>query len=274
MVAHRLLRQVQHLADGPVGVALGDERQHAPLAVREARQLRLGLEADVSARHIAFLETGRSFPTRAMVIRLSNALDVPRGERNALLEAAGFAPVYQRRDLGAADMRSIREAVQWTLSRHAPYPAFAYDRRWQLVELNGPATAMLGAAGLRPGDSILEAMLAPSALRDAIANWPEVARYICARLKTESRALGGDPVLSAAAEKLAAEAGESAGNAAALPVVATTRYRWGNGVLSFFSTIAQFGSAEDIALAELRLELLFPADEITRQTLGATAESN
>lgn len=239
---------------------------------RGLSQLRLGLEAEVSARHIAFLETGRSHPTRAMVIRLSNALDIPRGERNALLEAAGFAPAYQRRDLGAEDMRSIRAAVQWMLSRHAPYPAFAYDRRWHLVELNAPAAHMLGAVGLKAGDSILDAMLEPSPLRDAIANWPDVARHIRARLKTESRALGGDALLASAAEKLAAEADDPPSSLTPLPAVTTTRYRLGGAVLTFFSTIAQFGLSDDIALAELKLELLFPADEATEQALRAASE--
>lgn len=252
----------------PFADSLKDWRRRRGLS-----QLRLSLEADVSARHIAFLETGRSHPTRAMVIRLSNALDVPRGERNALLEAAGFAPAYQRRDLGAEDMRAIRAAVQWMLARHAPYPAFAYDRHWHLVDLNAPAALILGAAGLKVGDSILDAMLSPSPLREAIVNWPDVARYIRARLKTESRALGGDPLLSAAAETLAAETGEPAGSTAPLPAVTTTRYRLGEAVFTFFSTIAQFGSADDIALAELRLELLFPADEATRTALAAAAES-
>jgi transcriptional regulator with XRE-family HTH domain len=237
---------------------------------RGLSQLRLGLEADVSARHIAFLETGRSQPTRAMVIRLSEALEVPRVERNVLLEAAGFAAAYQRRDLDAAEMRSIQSAVDWTLSRHAPYPAFAYDRHWDLVALNDPAARILGAAGLGVGDSILDAMLAPSPLRSAIENWPEVAHHIHARLKTESRHLGGDAVLSAAAEKLADEIGEPKSGTTSLPAVITTRYRLGPDLFSFFSTIAQFGSAEDIALAELRLELLFPADQATQQALEAS----
>jgi hypothetical protein len=166
-------------------------------------------------------------------------------------------------------MRSIRSAVDWTLARHAPYPAFAYDRHWRLAALNDPATRLLGAAGLEVGDSILDAMLAPGPLRSAIENWPEVAHHIHARLKTESRHLGGDPVLSAAAEKLADEIDEPKGGVASLPAVITTRFRLGPDLFSFFSTIAQFGSAEDIALAELRLELLFPADRATRTALEA-----
>ncbi len=236
---------------------------------RGMSQLRLGLEADVSARHIAFLETGRSNPTRAMVIRLSEALAVPRSERNALLEAAGFAAAYRRRKLDDAEMASIRAAVDWTLARHAPYPAFAYDRHWCLMALNAPATALLGSVGLGSGKSLIGAFLEPGPFRDAIANWPEVALHIGARLRTESRHLGGDPVLDQAADKLAAETTGPSSPAGALPAIFTTRFRAGDVTLSLFSTIAQFGSAEDIALAELKIELLFPADDATGRILGA-----
>lgn len=241
---------------------------------RGLSQLSLGLAADVSARHIAFLETGRSQPTRAMVIRLSTALAVPRGERNALLEAAGFAAAYRRRDLRAAEMTAIRSAVDWTLERHAPYPAFAYDRHWTLVAVNPPAARLLGAVDLGPGDSMLEAMLGSGPLRSAIDNWEEVALHICARLRTESRHVGGDALLDEAAAKLAAECGEPAAGPGVLPAVITTRFQLGDVCLTMFSTITQFGSAEDIALAELKLELLFPADEATRQALLAAAAAS
>ena len=240
---------------------------------RGMSQLALGLTADVSARHIAFLETGRSHPTGAMVIRLSEALEVPRIDRNALLEAAGFASAYRRRDLGAAEMKVVRSAVEWTLAQHAPYPAFAYDRHWVLAALNPIAARLLGAVGLGVGDSMLAAFVEPSPLRAAIDNWPELAAHLSARLRTESRHLGGDAVLTEAAELLAAESAEPSRGAGMLPAVIPTRYRIGETTLSLFSTIAQFGSAEDIALAELKIELLFPADETTRLLLAHSMSS-
>ena len=239
---------------------------------RGMSQLRLALEADVSARHIAFLETGKANPTRGMVIRLSEALEVPRAERNVLLEAAGFAGVYALRTLAAEDMASIRAALEWTLQRHDPYPAIAFDRHWVLVSLNRAATGMLSAVGLAIGDSMLDALLDPSRLRSAIDNWPEVAAHMRARLRTESRHLGGDPVLDRAADLLMREANPKHAMAGALPAVITTRYLAGGALLSFFSTIAQFGSAQDIALADLKIELLFPADEATRRTIAASVE--
>lgn len=239
---------------------------------RGMSQLRLALEADVSARHIAFLETGKANPTRGMVIRLSEALEVPRAERNVLLEAAGFAGVYALRTLAAEDMASIRAALEWTLQRHDPYPAIAFDRHWVLVSLNRAATGMLSAVGLAIGDSMLDALLDPSRLRSSIDNWPEVAAHMRARLRTESRHLGGDPVLDRAADLLMREVDPKHAMAGALPAVITTRYLAGGALLSFFSTIAQFGSAQDIALADLKIELLFPADEATRRTIAAGVE--
>lgn len=239
---------------------------------RGMSQLRLALEADVSARHIAFLETGKANPTRGMVIRLSEALEVPRAERNVLLEAAGLAGVYALRTLAAEDMASIRAALEWTLQRHDPYPAIAFDRHWVLVSLNRAATGMLSAVGLAIGDSMLDALLDPSRLRSSIDNWPEVAAHMRARLRTESRHLGGDPVLDRAADLLMREVDPKHAMAGALPAVITTRYLAGGALLSFFSTIAQFGSAQDIALADLKIELLFPADEATRRTIAAGVE--
>jgi hypothetical protein len=198
---------------------------------------------------------------------------VPRAERNILLEAAGFAAAYRRRNLAEAEMSQFREAVDWTLSRHDPYPAFAIDRHWILFAMNASANRLLGAFGVVPGASLLEALLAPGRLRQSIENWSEVAQHLGTRLKTESRHLGGDAVLDAAAARLATEHDDKSDAPAVQPAMLTTRFRAGNISLVFFSTIAQFGSAEDIALSELRIEFLFPADEMTRIALCSGAET-
>lgn len=237
-------------------------------------QLRLGLEADVSARHIAFLETGRSQPTRTMVIRLSEALEVPRRDRNRLLEAAGFAAAYGCRDMATAEMSSIRAAIDWTLERHEPYPGFALDRSWMIFAMNRPARHLLSGIGLTVGSNLAEAFLANATLRSAVENWAEVAQHLTVRMRTESRHLGGDPALDAAASRLADEAGEIEHSRSLLPAVIPTRLRTPTGLLSFFSTIAQFGSAEDIALADLKIELLFPTDQITRSAMAALADAS
>jgi transcriptional regulator with XRE-family HTH domain len=232
---------------------------------RRLSQLDLGLAANVSARHISFLETGRAKPSRSMVLQLSETMQMPRPARNTLLNAAGFTDAYHSRDLNAADMAPIRAAVTWTLHRHDPLPAIALDRHWTVVNANTSATNLLAAVGFATGDSLLEALTHASRLRDALANWPEVRRHFLARLRTENAQLGGDTVLDAAIAILAREDAEFDHNAQdVLSAVIPTRYRFGGAILSLFSTIAQFGTAEDIALADLKIELMFPADDVTR----------
>lgn len=235
-------------------------------------QLDLGLAANVSARHISFLETGRARPSRPMVVQLSETLQVPRSARNSLLNAAGFSSVYRTRDLAAEDMAHVRAALVWMLERHDPFPAFALDRHWTLLMANRSASMMLGNIGLEVGDSLLDAFTDSVVLRDFVENWSEVARHIVTRLRTESAHLGGDPVLDEAANRLAEETGLTLPHAdGALLAVAPARYRASGIILSFFSTIAQFGTAEDIALADIKIELLFPADDTTRDILLAAA---
>ncbi len=235
---------------------------------RRLSQLDLGLAANVSARHISFLETGRSRPSRSMVLLLSETLDIPRETRNSLLNAAGFSPAYRARAFADGDMAQVHAAVDWTLNRHDPFPAMALDRHWTVVSANRTASLLLDRIDLGVGDSLLTALTESALLHDAIENWPDVARFMMVRLRTESTYLGRDPVLDAAADRLATLCGASGPSAeGVLPAVIPTRYRLNGTVLSLISTIAQFGTAEDIALADLRIELMFPADESTRQIL-------
>lgn len=244
---------------------------------REARklsQLDLGLSANVSARHISFLETGRARPSRAMVLNLGGALEVPRGSRNAMLNAAGFAPSYRTRAMDEAEMGPIASAIDWMLERHMPYPALVLDRRWTIVRTNAMAGLMLGQLGVSADANLLEALLDETGLPALIENWQEVAQHLVHRLRAESAHLGGDAWLDAMAEKLAGCVDGSAnapgaGSEAVIP----TRYRLGDVTLSFFSTISQFSTAEDIALADWKIEHLFPADEATRQLLVAMGEN-
>ena len=235
---------------------------------RRLSQLGLALSADVSARHIAFLETGRSRPSRDMVVRLSDAMEIPRAERNVLLSAAGFSAGYLDRSLDAREMDQVRAALDWTLDRHAPYPAMALDRHWILIRANEPAIMFFGSIGLKVGGSMLDLLTDSPQLRQQIVNWPEVARHVHGRLRTESAHLGGDPALDAAADRLLDEFDVIPDQGAVpLPAIVPTIFRAGETTLSFFSTIAQFGTAEDITLADLKIELFFPADEATRQML-------
>ena len=235
---------------------------------RHMSQLELGLTANVSARHISFLETGRAKPSRPMVMMLGDVLGVPRASRNALLNAAGFAPAYQRRDWSDEDMASVRDAVDWTMKRHDPYPAFALDRHWRLIKTNRSASAMLGSLNIGEGDSLLDLMTNIEVTKALFENWHEVMRHMLTRLRTESLYLGGDEVLNAAAEKLASALGTQASTPmGTLAAMIPAHYRAGDATLSLFSTIAQFGTAEDIALADMKIEMLFPADDESRTML-------
>jgi len=237
---------------------------------RRMSQLDLGLIANVSARHISFLETGRARPSQSMVKQLCETLEVPLTARNALLGAAGFAPVYRRRELSDEDMSHVRAAVDWTLERHNPFPAFALDKHWRVIKANASAAFLLAGIGLNEGDSLLDAMMNKALMVHALENWLEVMQHMAIRLRTESTHLGGDEVLDAAIERLNRMlATETKGFEGPTPAVIPARYRAGGTILSFFSTLAQFGTAEDIALAELKIELMFPADDATRNLLLA-----
>ncbi len=237
---------------------------------RRMSQLELGLAADVSARHISFLETGRARPSQLMVLRLSETLKVPRLNRNALLNAAGFAQAYVARSLDAAEMAEVSAAMAWMLDRHDPFPAIAFDRYWRVVRANTCATGLLEPMGLGVGDSLIEAFLEGGAFAAAVENRDEIARHLVSRLRTESAHLGGDSVLDDTAARLEASLGDDAMSIdSPLPAITPARYRINDVTLSLFSTIAQFGSTEDIVLAEIKIELMFPADEFTRQALMA-----
>jgi len=236
---------------------------------REARkvsQLGLGLEANVSARHISFLETGRARPSRAMVLNLGSVLDLPRGSRNAMLHAAGFAPSFRARDLDEAEMAPIAAALDWMLTRHLPYPAMVLDRHWTIVRANATAKMMINQLGLDEEANLIEALLDENQLPKVIENRDEVARHFVHRLRAQSAHLGGDAWLDEMAARLAAQLGTATNDPGGQAIV-PTRYRLGETTLSLFSTLSQFSTAEDIALADWQIEHLFPADEATREVL-------
>ncbi|KIC37378.1 helix-turn-helix domain-containing protein [Leisingera sp. ANG-M7] len=240
--------------------------------LRRMSQMQLALEAGVSARHLSFLESGRSRHSRGMVLRLSQELQLPGGAQNQLLTAAGLAPVYASRPLEDAELAPLRQAAEQMLDAHAPFPAMMIDRHWTLLDLNRPMEMMLGNAGIAKGSSLIEALLDNAVLRSALDNLEEVERHSLARLRTELAHFGADPVLERAVARLQANAAaHDAPQEGVLPAVIPARYRMGGQVLAFFSTITQFGGTGDLAMSELRVEMLFPADEATRQMIAAMA---
>ena len=234
-------------------------------ARRRFSQLELAVQADVSARHIAFLETGRARPSAAMIGRLADALQIPMHERNQLLTLAGFAARYPGRQWNDPEMAPVRGAVERTLTQHAPYPAIAVDRLWTVMLMNGPARMLFGEVGLVEGGSLLDLMVSDR-LPPMIENWPDVAHHAAQRLRIESASLGGVAELDRAVEKLAAVPGATTARTG--PVVPTI-YRSGTMRLSLFALIAQFGTPEDLLLEDMKIELFFPSDDQSDKALRA-----
>ena len=240
--------------------------------LRRLSQLQLASEAGVSPRHLAFLETGRSRPSRGMVLRLAEVLALPHAAQNTILTAAGFSPQFPTLGLDAVEMASVRRAMDWTITRHAPYPGLIMDRLWRIVAMNRTGQAIFGAAGFGEGTSLLDALTDPGRFEALIENWGEVGHHTLLRLRGESARAGGLAELDRAAAFLAADPRI----AAFVPQVRTTAviptlYRMGDQRLALFSTYAQFGSAEEVGLADMKIELMFPADEAARQMLEAIA---
>lgn len=237
-------------------------------------QLQLALEADVSARHLAFLETGRAKPSRAMVLRLGEALDIPRTDRNLMLDAAGFRPAYGLRSFDSEAMLPVMKAIRHMIRGHAPYPAFVFDRHWTVLDSNDSGRAMLAGFGLAVGDSFIEFLLSSGRGETLVENWGEVAAHLASRFRLESTHLGGDPILDHAATTLGRDpALQTHVTAGDLPPVVPVRFRLDGQVYPMFSTISQFGTAEDIALADLKIEMFFPADDATEALFRQMAES-
>jgi transcriptional regulator with XRE-family HTH domain len=250
----------------PLGTLLREWRQR-----RRLSQLELALEAGVSSRHLSFLETGRSRPSRAMVLQLAEQLEVPLRERNRLLLAAGYAPAYGERALDAPELAPVRQALDLVLAGHEPYPAVVVDRAWNLVAANraiGIFTRLVAPALLEPPANVLRASLHPDGLAPHVVNLSEYRGHLLERLRRQV-ALTADAALAALLEELRGypappdeHALDPAGEIA-LPL----RLRADGSELSFFSAIATFGTAVDVTVAELAIEAFFPADEATAAAL-------
>lgn len=244
-------------------------------------QLELALAAEVSPRHVSFLETGRSQPSRDMVLLLSEVLQVPLRERNTLLEAAGFASAYRETDLSAPELRAIMHSVEFLLSRHEPYPAVVADSRWNLRLANRAAQALLPRfvaepAALTPPVNIMRLLFSPAGARPFIRNWEELAVAMVQRLHREALLGGGTQSARALLEELlAADSVPSDWHAPRLaaqaPLLVPLHLSRDGLELVLCSAITTLGTPQDITLQELRMETFFPADEDTERALRALA---
>ncbi|HEX3193882.1 MAG TPA: helix-turn-helix transcriptional regulator [Streptosporangiaceae bacterium] len=242
---------------------------------RRLSQLALAAEAAVSIRHLCFVETGRAHPSRTMVLRLAEVLDVPLRERNALLLAAGFAPVYQESRLDAPALAAVRGALEAILAQQEPYPAVVMDRDWDIRHANEAASRFFGFlqtghAASPPGPAnVLRMMFHPDGVRRYVTNWPDVAEALVRRARRE--AIGG--VTDERAQRILHEVLAYPGvpvslasldAAAPLPPVVPVRFARGGRQFDFFSTVTTLGTPQDVTLQELRIECFFPANDATR----------
>jgi len=239
-------------------------------------QLDLACEAEISTRHLSFLETGRSQPSREMLLRLAERLEIPLRQRNALLMAGGFAPLFPERALDDPALQAARKAIDQILTGHEPFPALAIDRHWNLVSANRIIPLLLAGvdpALLQSPVNVMRLSLHPQGLAPRIANFPEWRRHMLDRLRQQI-ALSADPVLIDLNKELhaypAPDHDEQAHDHAFSPYAAVAvpfRLNTAHGVLSFFSTTTIFGTPVDITLSELAMECFFPADAATSTAL-------
>lgn len=240
---------------------------------RRMSQLDLACEAEISARHLSFLETGRSSPSREMVLHLCDSLDVPRRERNLMLLAAGYAPLFSERALDDPDLSAAQQAVAAMLEHQKPYPAFAVDRGWNIVANNGALPQIYdGVADFLMASPLnaIRLSLHPEGLARRTLNLTEWSGHMLARLKHQVE-LTGDPGLAELLAEVRAYPGmgpmghgDPTGHVAIPLRLATS-----GGELSFISTVMVFGSPVDITLSELTIECFFPADTATASRVKA-----
>ena len=255
----------------PVGTLLREWRQR-----RRLTQLDLALDADISPRHLSFVETGRAQPSREMLLHLLEELEIPLRERNTLLVAAGFAPMYRERKLDDAALARAREAIDLVLEAQKPFPAFALDRHWNIAASNRALQELYEGVApelLQPPVNAMRLSLHPKGIAPRIENLAEWRAHLLARLRKQVE-LSADPVLKELLEEVSGypqPEGHSPQAGLEHAVLVPLRIRTSLGVLSFMSTTTVFGTPVDVTLSELAIEMFFPANEATAKAVrGAT----
>ncbi len=250
---------------------------------RRMSQQQLAIESEVSSRHISYVENGKSSPSREMVLILASALDLPLRERNSLLSAAGFAPVYRETNLSAPEMLPVRHAFDTILAHHEPYPAIVLTRAWDIVSMNGAFTRLFGFFIDPPFDpivaqNVMHSLFHPQGVRPYVANWEEVAGFLIDRLYRESilelETSESRKLLDALLAYPDVPSRMREVDLAAAPRVCITVNLEKNGTrLDLFSTLTTLGTPLDVTAQELRIESYFPADDATGEWLRKSAAS-
>jgi transcriptional regulator with XRE-family HTH domain len=250
MNAHAATARAERTQPVHIGDHLREWRQR-----RHLSQLDLAGDAEISARHLSFVETGRAAPSREMVLKLAERLEVPLRERNVLLVAAGFAPAFPQRSLDDPALKSARQAIDLVLKAHEPNPALAYDRHWNLVT------------------AILRLAFHPEGLAPRTVNLAEWSAHLLERLHRQCEATADPELLKLYQELKAYRMPARSGPVSADNVAIPFKLRRNDEVLSFISTTMVFGTPVDITLQELALETFFPADDLTAERMRRIAAS-
>lgn len=261
-------------APATVGERIRRRRQDLGLS-----QLRLAVDSDVSARHLSFIETGRSRPSREMVLRLAEQLRVPLREQNALLLAAGFAPAFAQRDLDEPEMAAVRDAAALVLENQEPFPAIALDRRRDIVMHNRAALFLLRGVApelLRPRPNIYRLILHPDGFAPRIVNFEEYSHHLLVRLQRDAEHSGNAELPALLAEVERYPRGRARWEPGPLegPVALPLRLRSEMGELAFITTVSTFGTPFDVTLSELVIESLIPANQGTARRFAALGDAN
>lgn len=255
----------------PVGQLLREWRER-----RRLSQLELSIQADISTRHLSFIETGRSRPTPAMILRLTEHLEVPLRERNQVLLAGGYAPAYPQHGLDEPELAQVRAALRLVLTGHEPYPAVVINRWWELVEANGAigmVTAGCADHLLQPPVNVLRLSLHPDGMAPRIINLAQWRAHLLGQVRRRAEQTG-DSKLRELYDELRDYPGGLDESMPASNVVLPLRLKHAGGELSLFSISASVETAADITVDELAVETFYPADELTAQLLRASAAAS
>ena len=243
---------------------------------RHLSQLEMASTSAVSTRHLSFIENGRTRPSREMLLHLADRLEMPLRERNRLLLAGGFAPVFGERAFDAPELAPVREAVERFLTAHEPYPAAVHDQRWNLVAANRGLDSLVQGVDpglLAPPANVLRATLHPNGVAPRIANFAEWSAHLLRRLEREI-AITGDRRLAALYDEFLTYPGvyradSSLHRDGSRDIVVPLRIRHESGELCFFTTVTSFGTPLDATVADLTIEAFYPADRGTAERLAA-----
>ena len=230
-------------------------------------QLQLAVELGVSSKHISFIETGRSIPSKEMILKISTFLLMSKRETNRALYSAGFAPIYTELPVSDESLKPIFEAIERMIQNHMPYPAIVLNQSWDVVMANDSAQSLLAGLGYSEHTNLIEALIADNPKTSKIINWHEAVSAVLTRLKQELTMLGNPKQLLKYENELSKCLSLSTESSSIdiEQIVLSTKIQLNEKTLSFFSVIAQLGTVQDVTLSEYKVELMFPTDETTKQ---------